>query len=234
MNEERVLESYVQPDLSTVDTLFWDNDGILVDTEYLYYKALKSVLLEYTYELRLEDFIHHSLGMGKSIFQMLLEKEIIKAEWKELQAHRDELYMQRLLQGIAPMRGVKETLEQLSQHYHMAIVTSSKRKTFDIIHAETGLLSFFDFVLTSDDISETKPSPEPYLSAAKMARRSPDQCLVIEDSPRGALAAERAGMHCVILPTQMTEKLGFPKSSIRLQRIEEVLDLLSVPNSSNS
>lgn len=228
MNEERVLESHFQPDLSTVDTLFWDNDGILVDTEYLYFEALQSVLREYTYELRLEDFIHHSLGMGKSIFQMLLEKEIIKAEWKELQTQRDEIYMQRLLQGIAPMRGVRETLEQLSQHYNMAIVTSSKRKTFDIIHSGTGLLSYFEFVLTSDDISETKPSPEPYLSAAKMAGRSPDQCLVIEDSPRGALAAERAGMHCVILPTQMTEKLDFPKSSIRLQKIEEMLELLTV------
>jgi HAD superfamily hydrolase (TIGR01509 family) len=227
------LKEYARPDLSKIDTLFWDNDGILVDTEYLYFEALREVLRHYSYELSLEDFIHHSLGTGKSIFQMLLEKGSIDAEWKELQKHRDELYVQRLLQGISPMSGVRETLEQLVQYYRMAIVTSSKRMTFDLIHANTALLPFFDFVLTSDDITETKPSPEPYLKAAEKAGRSPGQCLVIEDSPRGALAAERAGMVCAILPTRMTDGLDFPESSIRLQKIEDSIELLSVPDEFN-
>ena len=67
----------------------------------------------------------------------------------------------------------------------MAIVTSSRRVHFDAMHTRTGLIPYFDFVLAREDYALSKPDPEPYLAAMKKSGCGPEECLVVEDSPRG-------------------------------------------------
>ena len=74
----------------------------------------------------------------------------------------------------------------------MAIVTSSPKNHFHIIHSRTGFLEFFDFYLTREDYTNSKPSAEPYLLALQKSGLNSQDVLVIEDSPRGLKAAKAA------------------------------------------
>jgi beta-phosphoglucomutase-like phosphatase (HAD superfamily) len=86
----------------------------------------------------------------------------------------------------------------------MAIVTSSRREHFDIIHEASGLLKYFEFALTDGDYAASKPDPAPYLAAVARSGAQPARCLVVEDSERGLASAAAAGLACVVVPSRLT------------------------------
>jgi beta-phosphoglucomutase-like phosphatase (HAD superfamily) len=78
-----------------------------------------------------------------------------------------------------------------------------------MIHGRTDLLKYFDFVLTSADFTRSKPNPEPYLLAVERSGCAPQECVAIEDSERGLLAATLAGIRCIVVPTPLTRGCAF-------------------------
>jgi HAD superfamily hydrolase (TIGR01509 family) len=105
----------------------------------------------------------------------------------------------------------------------MGIVTSSRREHFEIIHAATSLLDYMDFVLLREDYQESKPSPEPYLTAMRQNGLSADACVVIEDSDRGLRAALAAGLRCIVIPQGLTRDLDFTGA------LRQLTDICQVP-----
>ena len=94
----------------------------------------------------------------------------------------------------------------------MAIVTGCGRDQLVLAHAASSLLGFFDVIITSDDCSNGKPHPEPYLAATRALGVRPERCIAVEDSPRGLASATAAGIPCVVVPTELTCMLPFPGS----------------------
>jgi beta-phosphoglucomutase-like phosphatase (HAD superfamily) len=80
-----------------------------------------------------------------------------------------------------------------------ALVTSSEREFMDAVLARTGL--GFDALVCADDVSVTKPDPEPYLLAAKLLGADPARCVALEDSPNGVASAEAAGYRVIAVPS---------------------------------
>jgi HAD superfamily hydrolase (TIGR01509 family) len=108
----------------------------------------------------------------------------------------------------------------------MGVVTSSRKDHFDVIHRHTGLLKYFDFVLTASDFSRVKPDPEPYLRAVDRSGVSPQACVAIEDSERGLESATRAGISCIVVPTSLTQGGDFAGAQRILASIGEILTVL--------
>jgi HAD superfamily hydrolase (TIGR01509 family) len=104
----------------------------------------------------------------------------------------------------------------------MGIVTSSRPEHFAIIHQSTGLLQYFDFVVTSLEFTHYKPHPEPYLVGLEKIGHSKDECVVIEDSPRGLIAANAAGIRCLVIPNGLAAEEDFSKAYRVLNDITEV------------
>jgi beta-phosphoglucomutase-like phosphatase (HAD superfamily) len=104
---------------------------------------------------------------------------------------------------------VPETLQQLQGRVRMAVVTSSQRQHFDVMHSDTGLRRYFEFVLAREDFRETKPNPEPYLLALERLRMKADNCVAVEDSERGLAAARAAGLRCLVIPNKITRRCTF-------------------------
>jgi HAD superfamily hydrolase (TIGR01509 family) len=204
------------------DTIFWDNDGILVRTEEYYYQANREVLGSVGVDLDLATYCRISLLRGESV----LDLAPVTAEQREAMGlRRNELYASLLETGDILMPGVDEVLRKLHGKISMAIVSSSRRSHFEICHARTGLLPFFDFILTREDFQRSKPHPEPYLRALARGRVDPSRCLVIEDTPRGLLSARRAGLRCAVLPNPVLGKPAFPGAFRLLKNIPEILEL---------
>lgn len=188
-------------------TVLWDNDGVLVDTESLYFQSNREILSKIGVTLTREFFIHQSLTRGESVFE--LAKGLSEAERIELGQERDWRYSELLQGADTVMPGVREVLDELKGVVRMGVVTGSRRDHFDIIHRDSGLLPYFEFVLTREDYRRGKPHPDAYESAMRYSRTTPIHCVVIEDSVRGAASAIAAGLRCIVVPNELTRQASF-------------------------
>jgi len=209
-----------------IEAIFFDNDGVLVDTEHLYFAASQRVFDEVGHALERDVFIDLSLRQGRSVFDALRDAGIGEPEIVRLRARRDVLYQARVAEGVEIYEGVHETVERLGARYPMAIVTSAHRDDFELAHRESGLLHHFEFVLASGEYARHKPHPDPYLEAAARLGVAPERCVVIEDSVRGMQAAVAAGMHCLAIPHELTAGGDFSPAAALLEDIREVPDAI--------
>ncbi len=210
-----------------IKAIFWDNDGILVDTEPLYFQATREVLAHYKVELTREEFIRISLQQGQSAFDLAREQGYDHAELEQMRQQRNQRYTLLLEEGAAPLPHVEETLKALHNRFRMGIVTSSLTEHFNAIHSQTGLLPYFEFTLTREQYTQTKPHPEPYRKALLRCDLSPQECIVIEDSERGLAAAVAAGLRCIAIPTELTRGGDFSRAYAVLEDVRELPSLLS-------
>jgi len=192
-----------------IKAIFWDNDGVLVDTERLYYIATQRVLATVGVSLSKEDYIELLLVQGRPPWYKAVEKGITPEGVEKLRDERNAIYGKLLEDEHIIINGVREVLEELSKRYMMGIVTSSRPDHFDIIHRRTGFLKYFQFAITLGEYSHSKPHPEPYLKALERSGFHADECLVIEDSERGLTAAIKAGIRCVVIPNEFTRSSNF-------------------------
>lgn len=205
-------------------TVLWDNDGVLLDTEGLYFRATMEVLRSVGIDLTPEQFKEISLRRGASTFQLAAQRGVPTEQIACLRAERDRRYSELLGAQSRVVEGVEEVLRLLHGTVRMGIVTSSRRDHFDIAHAKGGLLRHFDFILTREDYEHTKPHPEPYLTAMKRHSLVPDQCIVVEDSERGLASARAAGLDCLIVLSEWTKDGDFSQACKVLRSISEVPD----------
>lgn len=211
-----------------MDWIFWDNDGVLVATEDLYFQASAEALGLVGIDLDLADFRTISLQRGESVFQLANHTDLGAWTIDTLRAWRDRRYSDLLAAGAPLQPGVITTLEALRGKVRMAIVTSSRRHHFEAIHRHSGLLPYFEFCLVREDYHHSKPHPEPYRLALDRSGALPDRCLVIEDSPRGAEAALGAGLQCVVIPGTMNAGSRFHHSCRAIESLAEIPGLLGL------
>ena len=203
-------------------TVIWDNDGVLVDTEEMYFKATREVLSEIGVDLTPELFDQIYLMQGRSTFYLAAAHGLKAEVIARLRADRNRRYSDLLRNGVRVMDGVEETLRRLHGKVLMGVVTSSRREHFEIIHSGTGLLHFFDFVLTREDYGKPKPNPEPFLTAIIRNRLQPKHCIIVEDSERGLAAAKAAGIRCMVVPNRLTRDGNFSGAYRVLENVREV------------
>ena len=206
--------------------VLWDNDGVLVDTEGLYFQACMEVLGTVGVDLTLDQFKEISLRRGESTLVLATEQGIPADEVARLRARRNQIYAELLTTRSPVNDGAEDVLRALHGQVRMAVVTSSRRQHFEAAHATNGLTKYFDFCLTREDYERSKPHPEPYLSAMERYGLGPEQCIVVEDSERGLAAATNAGVDCIVVRSQWTRDGEFATAVAVVDNISEVLDVV--------
>jgi HAD superfamily hydrolase (TIGR01549 family) len=93
--------------------------------------------------------------------------------------------------------------ESLRGKIPMAIASGGSRMVVEKTLHVVGVSDWFDEVVTSDDVAEGKPAPDVFLKAAQLLGVHPSKCLVLEDAPSGILAAQRAGMEVIAVPSPL-------------------------------
>lgn len=193
-----------------ISGVLWDNDGVLVDTERIFFEVNRDFFRLHQIELSEENFFDWFLCNNCGAWHLLSEQGASRTQIDSYRRQRNDLYTERLLSGQnLSVPGVAGVLAQLSKRVRMGVVTSASRQHFDVIHQETDLACHFEFVLTAETYTNSKPSPEPYLLGLKHLGVSNDDCLIVEDSPRGLQAALAAGIRCIVLRNAMTRHYPF-------------------------
>ena len=210
-----------------VEAILWDNDGVLVDTECLFFESTRRTLATIGIQLSLEQFLDLSMRQGRSAFDLAFERGWPKEQVTNLKRERDLLYSEMLRTETRVLPGVAETLNALHGRMRMAVVASSQRQHFDVMHADIGLMRYFEFVLAREDYGKTKPNPEPYLLALERLGMRAESCVAVEDSERGLAAARAAGLRCLVIPNEITRSCTFSGATAILPGAAAVLNFVA-------
>jgi HAD superfamily hydrolase (TIGR01509 family) len=203
------------------DFLLWDHDGVLVDTEPLYFAATQECIR--LLGLDLDQATYWGLmTAGRTSWELARERGIPESQISEARRERDRRYQQYLLTREIEIDGVVDILTALASDYRMAIVTTAKRADFELIHQSRRIRQFFEFVITVDDCEKAKPDPDPYLRALRRFSARPEQAVAIEDSSRGLSAAIAAGLKCIIIRNEFTAAQDFSGAKCVLRSVREL------------
>jgi HAD superfamily hydrolase (TIGR01509 family) len=190
-----------------VDLIIFDCDGVLIDSELLSCDALIAALAEFDIHIDRDFVFRHCIGHS---FPEVVEK-ISRLNGRRLPESFAHAYRSALLESferdLRPMAGAERTLRALGVSY--CIATSSSEDRVERSLAVAGLSGLGARVFSASMVERGKPAPDLFLLAAKTMRVSPRQCLVIEDSIPGILAARAAGMAVWRFTGGSHFKLGF-------------------------
>lgn len=204
--------------------ILFDNDGVLVETEALYYEASKRALKEFfNYEISFDRYMD-IMTEGKGVWVVVpnaTNEQITKAR-----DQRDLYYQEYIKSKNTSIAGVEDILEQLSKNYKMAIVTTSRRVDFELIHKNTNILKYMEFVLCVEDYEFSKPHPMPYLKGLEKFKSSKEETIVIEDSQRGLISAVKANIDCAIVYNEFTSSQNFSDAKYKIQSLKDLESLL--------
>ncbi|MEJ2760034.1 MAG: HAD family phosphatase [Gammaproteobacteria bacterium] len=178
--------------------ILWDNDGVLVDTEVMYYRATRRMFEELSLELD-EATYHQYMVLGERCWEIAHRAGMSEEDINAAIEIRDGYYRELLENEDIEIPGVRQVLEELSTDHDMAIVTTANRDYFGWIHEGRNLVDYMEFVLTFEDYPRPKPAPDPYLHALERFNAAPHETVVIEDTERGLRSAAAAGIDCIIV-----------------------------------
>ncbi|GCE15394.1 HAD family hydrolase [Tengunoibacter tsumagoiensis] len=205
--------------------LLFDHDGVLVDTEFWYYKAGERALADIGLTLNKEQYLQ-DMSQGLATWAQARAAGIDEETISRQREIRNEYYQDYLRTEAIEIEGVVETLAELSQYVRMAIVTTAKRADFDIIHEKRRIRQCMDFVLVREDYQFAKPHPEPYLTGLKRFGAAKEETLVVEDSARGLNSAVAAGIDCAIVSNDFTKTQDFSQARYRIDTLIELKDII--------
>ena len=206
--------------------ILFDNDGVLVETELWYFRANEKAMKELGVRLEL-DYYLELMKHGGNWWELALNRGVTIDNVNHARQRRSKYYQHYLRTENILIEGVEEVIEELSRHYRMGIVTTSRRVDFELIHHEKKLTRFMDFVLCEEDYPRAKPYPDPYLKGLKLFSASPNEAIVVEDSQRGLKAAVDAKIECVIVKNDFTASHDFSSATYRIDSLRDLKGLLT-------
>lgn len=178
-----------------------DMDGTLVDTEDFWWGAEVEVFADLGHALR-EEWRQVVVGgpMSRSA-GFLIEATAADIALDELSILLNDKFVQRLESGVPLMPGARRLLAELAAHrIPAALVSASHRRVVDRMLGSLGRENFA-LTVAGDELTRTKPHPDPYLTAARRLGVDPARCAVLEDTATGVAAAEAAGCQVVAVPS---------------------------------
>ena len=220
----RSADTALRDSVTAYTHVLFDHDGVLVDTEPLYFAATRKHLARLGVELEREQFLALQVRGGNA-WQLVAPAQQAQVDGER--DARDETYQALLRSQPIEIEGVLETLETLAGWVKMCIVTTARRDDFELIHRERSIVPYMDFVLCREDYANSKPDPEPYLMALARFGVPAENALVVEDSARGLAAALAAGLDCAVVHSEFTAGQDFTGARYQLASLAELEEVLT-------
>lgn len=191
--------------------VLWDMDGTLVDSEKVWTvslqdtaRALGGALSPAAREAVVGSNMARTLVVLLDDLGLTQDRERLADAERILTRRTGELFAD----GLEWRPGALEALRTVrSAGWPTALVTNTGRALTEMALESIGR-EFFTVSVCGDEVPRGKPDPDPYLRAAELLGVAPRACLAVEDSPTGALAAERAGVAVLVVPCEVPVPTG--------------------------
>lgn len=185
-----------------IKAVIFDLDGLLVDTEIVSFKIYEEILSSFNISFTQQEYARNYSGKTEiTNITNLIQSYHLPWTIDEGLIKCLEIEERLLNQGVALKTGARELLEHLKDnHFKITVASSStKDRAFNLLNQHNIRNMFDDFVF-AEDVSHSKPHPEVFLKAANKLRIAPEECIVLEDSENGILAAHHAGIPVICIP----------------------------------
>jgi beta-phosphoglucomutase len=189
--------------------IIFDFNGILVDDEPLHLELFRKVVEEEGLSFSDEDYYARYLGMDdRGAFTAVYNdrgSRLDDAALAKLIERKAAYYRDSIVERMVLFPGVEKIVPELAARFPLAIASGALREEIEAILRRVGLKNHFQVIVSAEDVVQGKPHPEIFVRAlGEMNRLAPgkapirsSECLVVEDSKEGILAAQRAGIKCL-------------------------------------
>jgi len=180
-----------------IRAVIFDCDGVLVDSEVLALEVELAILAEQGLSFEREDYVTRFMGLSYEAFHNVIDEEAQKRLGRSISENiRGELATRLRQTMIARLTEVPGAVTAVAATSHLkAVASSSTREGLERKLRQVGLWPYFEpHVYSADHVQNAKPAPDLFLHAAEKLGVPPDECLVLEDSVNGVVAAKAAGM----------------------------------------
>ncbi|MCL5113618.1 MAG: HAD family phosphatase [Patescibacteria group bacterium] len=192
-----------------IQAIIFDLDGVIIASEKPTFILLQRIIRKYGYELKdamyskrigrkISAFVHE---IYENVIPIDIQNKIIKEFYQE--------YAQNTEKYISVIPSTVQFVKNYQGPAKLGLVSVSSKKEIQKILKSLGIISCFNFIVSSDDVSLLKPDPEMYLKAARLYNLTPGICVAIEDSRIGVESACRAGFQTYVLLNGLNNKKDF-------------------------
>lgn len=208
------------------DTVLFDHDGTLVESEGQHFALWNQVLAPYGFALTLAQYKDFYAGVPTDANAADLVERFGVRESPEVLARLKNECAQAYLQTHAfpLMPGVRASIAQLqAARLRLGVVTGARAYAIDATLRSHELAAAFETVVSADDVVHSKPAPDCYLLALQRMGVAAHQAVAFEDTEHGVAAAIAAGLACVAIPTEMSAGHDFSAATVILPSMQDAV-----------
>jgi len=215
-----------------IQTVIFDMDGVIVDTEpvhrYAYFQHFSELNIEVSEEL----FTSFTGNSTRNVFQRVNSIFNLNADVEELILRKRNLFNDAFdhKEDLELLEGVENLIKNLYENgVEMILASSASKVTIDRVFRRFGLHPYFSHIVSGEDFPNSKPHPAIFEFAASLSKAPKENCIVIEDSTNGVLAAKAAGIYCVGYNSIHSKLQDLSKADLIINHFNE-LDYNAIAN----
>ncbi|PIE50722.1 MAG: ABC transporter ATP-binding protein [Flavobacteriales bacterium] len=205
--------------------VLFDMDGVIVNTEPLHRKAYFKMFEDFNMEVSEELYTSFTGASTKKVCNHLIQEFQLDKTTDEL-INTKRAYFKNYFDND-PDFDLIEGVREIIQHYYdngikLVLASSASMNTINWVFEKFDLEQYFIGKISGADLKESKPNPEIFVKAAEMANEPKENCMVIEDSTNGILAAHRAEIFCAAYQSEHSKLQDYSKANILVDDYKEL------------
>src|SRR3989304_5395189 len=199
--------------------ILWDMDGVIADSGAFHFAAWQETFARRGIKFTKKDFIKLFGTRNDFIIGSIMGQELPEVDVKIMVQEKEENFRRKATGSVKPFPGVVRLLNAIKKgNFKLGLVSSAPKENIDLVLRELDLEGIFDCVVFGQEGSESKPSPQIYLLAAKKLGATPKGCVVIKHSAREGKAVRTARIECVAVANTHPRQ--------RLEEADKIVDSL--------
>lgn len=211
-----------------LNTVIFDMDGLLIDSEPFWAKAADEVFKELGVSLTPEQYVTTTGLRTKEFLQHWFNYFNLSASLlPEADKKITQFVIEKVKQEAMPLQGVHYIFNFFqSKQFKIGLATSSPPSLIDVVIDICGVTKYLQAIASAEELAYGKPHPMVYLACAEMLQSNPQQCISFEDSFNGMIAAKAAKMKCVVVPHHSQQKdERFGAADLKLSSLQNFSEL---------
>lgn len=182
-----------------IDTIIFDMDGVLVDSEYTFLRS-KTDMLHVEGHFKEESYQYQFMGTTADFMWQTMKEELqlprsVDEYIAEMNQRREAIIAK---DGVRAIKHVQEFVKALAEAgFKLGVASSSRKMEIESNLIALGLRPYFSQLVSGEEVAHSKPAPDVFLKTAALLEVNPKNCVVFEDTHNGSKAAKAAGMYCI-------------------------------------
>lgn len=184
-----------------VKAVIFDMDGVLVDSQPIHYEADRLALEKLGVSISIKDLEKYTGTSNPNRFERFRKDFGIDNTVREITYIQEDIIFSLIAKmDLVAIAGILQLLESLKSYTYslkIAVASSSSYRFINAVLTKIDIIKYFDIVVSGEDMTNSKPAPDIFLATANRLNVLPSECVVIEDSMNGVMAAVAANMRCI-------------------------------------